>query len=444
VVVLDARVENRARAEQILRREEYWAIGTDDPRTVSRLVRVAAADLVVVDLGMGALEAIPGWQRRRSDLLTWEQPPRHHDGYAALRPLQADPSCARFPLVVLKADLRSEESPGPSRFGIVDYLANSSLDEEFLDGLEAVFRDVVEPRRRKERQLAESGATEEQAVGTVLSFPHRVPGRGSLSDTEPGPGRAAHPRPFDNVPKALRTALLVDPDVGYRRFVRGVLVEHGFTVHEASTAAEGLRLAAARRPWLILSEVNLPDETGFDFCVRVRSNRLLRHTPFAFLSDWDDYDRRYFGFKLGADDYLTKPVPERELLIRLQVVLRRYADIQTESPQGSRLQGTIDLLGAPEVLQMCHLNQLTGALTATRGGQVVRIWCRRGEIVHAASASLRGAEAVYEFVSWSQGSFEFVPGAAPEGSSLGESVDGLILEGCRRLDERRRDRQAGA
>jgi DNA-binding response OmpR family regulator len=424
VVVLDADSASRVRAEQVLRQEEYWAIGTDDPRTVLRLVRVAAADLVAVDLGMGALEAVPRWQRRQADLLPRERPPLHGDGYAILRPLQADPSCARFPLVVLRPEPPSPE--GRSRFGIVDYVPKAAQGGDFLEKVDAVFRDVVGSARRREQQLASAVEHADPAPA-----PH---------DREAGPALGIHARPFENVPKALRSALLVDPDVTYRRFIQSTLVRCGFTVHEAATSAEGLALAIARRPWLILSEVNLPDESGFEFCSRVRQSRLLRRTPLVFLSDWDDYDRRYVGLRRGADDYLTKPVPLRELLIRLQLVLRRYAEIQTESPQGSRLQGTMDLVGALDVLQMCHLSRLTGVLTAANGSQICRITFRNGEIVAAAAGALRGVDAVCEFVAWSQGSFGFTSGDRVEGAPVDASFDVLLLEGCRRLDERRRDR----
>jgi len=427
VVVLDADKTSRQRAEQVLRQEEYWALGTDDPRTVLRLVQVAAADLVAVDLGMRALEAVPRWQRRQADLVPWERPPHHSDGYAMLRPLQADPSCARFPLVVLKPEPPAAE--GSSRFGIVDYVPKAAQRGDFLEAVDAVFRDVVGPTRTKEQQIASSSEHSDE----------HAPSR----QREAGPPLGIHSRAFENVPAALRTALLVDPDLAYRRFIRTTLVRHGFTVHEASTSAEGLGLAMARRPWLILSEVNLSDESGFEFCARVRQSRLLRHTPLVFLSDWDDYDRRYWGLKIGADDYLNKPVPTRELLIRLQLVLRRYAEIQTESPQGSRLQGTMDLVGALDVLQMCHLSQLTGVLTATHGSQIFRITFRSGEIVAAAGGTLRGADAVYAFLAWTQGSFGFTSGDRVEGAPVDTAFDALLLEGCRRLDERRRDRPSG-
>jgi CheY-like chemotaxis protein len=241
------------------------------------------------------------------------------------------------------------------------------------------------------------------------------------------------------LPRALRKALLVDPDAAYRRFLKSALGVHGFTVYEASTSEEALRIATARRPWLILTEVNLPDENGFELCRRVRTHSLLAHTPLAFLSDWDDYEKRYYGIKLGADDYFTKPIAARELLIRLQLILKRYSDLRTRTRNGSGLEGGIELIGAPGVLQMCHISQLTGVFTARAGTRMAQIRFRDGELISAHCDGLQGAEAIYAFIGWPKGQFAFLPGAAGEGARLSDSFDQLLLEGCRRLDESRRE-----
>jgi hypothetical protein len=90
------------------------------------------------------------------------------------------------------------------------------------------------------------------------------------------------------------------------------------------------------------------------------------------------------------------------------------------------------------VLQICHLNQLTGVLVARRGSQSLRIAFRRGQIVSAAGPDRRGADVVYDFIGWPNGQFEFDRGAVAEGTPMADDFNGLLLEGCRRLDERRR------
>jgi CheY-like chemotaxis protein len=200
-----------------------------------------------------------------------------------------------------------------------------------------------------------------------------------------------------------------------------------------------LKTALARRPWLILTEVNLPILDGFEFCRRVRSHSLLRHTPLVFLSAWDEYRERYHGLSLGADDYLSKQTDARELLIRLQIILKRFAEVGVRSRKGAAMEGGIELIGAPGMLQMCHLSRFTGVLTVRSGSGRVQIRLRDGELLSAESNEAKGAEAIFEFLTWSRGHFEFVPGDPGEGEPLPEKFDYLLLEGCRRLDESLRD-----
>jgi len=275
---------------------------------------------------------------------------------------------------------------------------------------------------------------------------------GTTVDTEAEWANGVRYRPFQTVPKPLRTALLVAPDLAYRRFVRGVLAEHGFVVYEASSSVEALQLAIARRPWLILSEVNLPDQSGFDLCARIRSHGLLRRTPLAFLSEWDEPDKRYAGLQLGADDYLVKPITIRELVIRLELILKRYKDLQPGSQPGTGFRGSVELVGAAGLLQVCHLNRLTGNLMVRHGPQQIRVSFRGGEIVGASGVHLirsnggnpQPEEIVFTLLSWPRGQFQFVPAPSVDGEPIGESFDQILLEGCRRLDERHMSRASGS
>jgi DNA-binding response OmpR family regulator len=230
----------------------------------------------------------------------------------------------------------------------------------------------------------------------------------------------------------------VDPETESRLAVRHLLVIRGFTVHEAASGEEGLRLALEKRPWLILSEVTVPGLDGFELCRRVRSHSLLHHTPFVFLSGRDDYRDRYHGLRLGADDYLAKATGSRELLIRIQLLLKRYSEMGARTRRGAGMEGAIEVVGAPGMLQMCHLGRLTGVCTVRTATRAVQIGFNNGDIVSAKSDAGSGADAVYDVLSWSRGHFEFVPGDPGVTEPLGETFDQLLLEGCRRLDESRR------
>lgn len=440
ILVFDGDPVSRARTESALRDEHYWVYATGDEKTVARLAHVGAADVVLTDLSMAVLDVVPRWQRRRTDIVPAGTPPSFGDGYAVLRPLQEDPSSARFPIVVLSGEPASQGCL-LCRFGVVGYVPKAEARVDLLRDLETIFRDLVLPVRQRQAARLRgdlAGGSGERA--DVLRFPEQT-----FDSMETlGPGERALAQPFDSLPKILRTALLVDPDASYRRFIRDVLGRHGFSFYEAEDGYGGFRLAAARRPWLILTEVNLPGQNGFEFCARVRNESLLRHTPLVFLSDWDDYEKRYYGLKLGADDYLTKPIPTRELLIRLQLILRRYSDLRTQARHAGELRGDFHVVGVTGILQMCHLGQLTGVFTARSGMRMVRAHFRNGDIIGAECGRATGAEAIYEFLTWTRGHFDFIPGECGGGDPIGDSFDQLILEGCRRLDESHRNMSPAA
>jgi DNA-binding response OmpR family regulator len=409
IAILEADTINRFSTEKLLRREDYWVCASEDPQAIVRMASVSAIDLVLVDLGLGQLEAVPRWQRRRGDAVFRGVPAGLDDGYAVLRPLLIDPACARFPVVTLKTgDAPSATAPA-CRFGVVEFLPRPYRAGGLVEGLDSIFRDHIRPTAH--------------------------------GDFEPAP--AAH-HAFASTPTALRTALLVDPDPAERRTLAEILLRHDFTVHQAASCSEALRLAVARRPWLVITEMNLPDESGVSLCGRMRANSLLRRTPIVFLSSRDDCETRFLALKAGADEYLAKPASSRELLIRLELLLKRFGELDLGEDLTAVLRGAVELVGAPAVLQICHLNQLTGVLLARRGSYSIRIAFRNGQVVAALGPDHGGAQAVYDFIAWPAGQFEFERGAVIDAPPIEAEFNGLLLEGCRRLDARRRGRPEAA
>jgi mutual gliding-motility protein MglA len=257
---------------------------------------------------------------------------------------------------------------------------------------------------------------------------------------------------FNTVPRMLRTALIADGDGSFRQLLALPLAAQGFKIYEARDGAEAWKLATEQRPWVMLADLGMPEVDGFEFCRRVRANHLLSHTPLVFISDSDRYKDRYRAMQLGADDFLSKHTPIRELLIRIQLLLTRYSDLQAAAgtqagaeggPGSGALEGQIEVFGAPGVLQICNQGRLTGIFTAraqdeARPGEKVAVFgFRDGEIVTATVQDLAGPAAVYAFLAWTRGQFKFVPGDPGAGVPLAHSVEHLLLEGCRRIDESR-------
>jgi two-component system, OmpR family, response regulator len=114
--------------------------------------------------------------------------------------------------------------------------------------------------------------------------------------------------------------LLVDDDEDILSLLTGFFRKHGFTV---SVAANGNAMFAAlqtRSIDLIILDVMLQYEDGFSLCQRLRATSMI---PIIMLTAVADKTNRAVGIELGADDYLTKPFDQRELLARVNAVLRR-------------------------------------------------------------------------------------------------------------------------
>jgi mutual gliding-motility protein MglA len=252
---------------------------------------------------------------------------------------------------------------------------------------------------------------------------------------------------FDTVPSMLRTVLIADEDAAFRRYLAMPLVAQGFTVYEAADGSAAWQLAVQNRPWMILADVSMPEVDGFEFCRRIRSHPLLARMPLLFISGSDRYKDRYRALQIGADDFLTKSMPIRELLMRIQLLMTRYSDLADSGEQkpgaaevAGAFQGRIEMFGAPALLQMCAQGRLTGLFTALAedGANTATVMgFREGDIVSATAGTATGAEGVYAFLGWEKGSFRFTPGDPGRGEPLAQSVEHLLLEGCRLLDESR-------
>jgi two-component system response regulator RegX3 len=123
--------------------------------------------------------------------------------------------------------------------------------------------------------------------------------------------------------------LVVEDDEGIREMLQYNLSAAGFLVQEASDGATGLRTARTSQPDLILLDLMLPGMSGFDFC---RALRKTSRVPIIMLTAKDAEVDKIVGLELGADDYITKPFSIREVLARVNSVLRRAHGDAGEPP----------------------------------------------------------------------------------------------------------------
>jgi two-component system phosphate regulon response regulator PhoB len=124
--------------------------------------------------------------------------------------------------------------------------------------------------------------------------------------------------------------LIVDDEADLAGLVEWNLRAAGLETAVAGSGEVALRLARHRTPDLMLLDLMLPDISGKEVCRRLRSDPQLKDVPVVMLTARSDEPDRVGGFEAGADDYVTKPFSVRELVLRVQAVLKRSATKATE------------------------------------------------------------------------------------------------------------------
>jgi two-component system, OmpR family, phosphate regulon response regulator PhoB len=130
--------------------------------------------------------------------------------------------------------------------------------------------------------------------------------------------------------------LVVEDEPDLRELLQTALTSAGHQAFVAGTGREGLRLLREQHPDLVVLDLMLPDMDGTDVCRVLRSEPDVARTAVFVVSAKSDLLDRIEAFQHGADDYLMKPFSFRELLLRVQALLRRSHVLPVPSPSEDR------------------------------------------------------------------------------------------------------------
>jgi len=164
----------------------------------------------------------------------------------------------------------------------------------------------------------------------------------------------------------MATVMLVEDERKLRDLVRSYLERAGFTVLSTGSGAEAIMLASSASPDLIVLDLGLPDVPGETVAREVRA---ITPTPIVMLTARSAEDDRIRGLELGADDYVTKPFSPRELVLRVQAILRR-GGMATEQGATSYGEGAL-VIDQPR--RHVTVNGAEVSLTPTEWGILVAL-----------------------------------------------------------------------
>lgn len=165
--------------------------------------------------------------------------------------------------------------------------------------------------------------------------------------------------------------LIVDDDERIRGLLQKFLIRNGFLVSSARDAAHADRILSGLDFDMIVLDVMMPGEDGVSYCKRLRAAR--EDLPILLLTAKADTQDRILGLEAGADDYLPKPFEPKELLLRINSILRR---VPAQDPADT----------APKVLSLGSLRYDIEKGTMWNGDTPVRLTATEAQLMRIFSA----------------------------------------------------------
>ena len=154
------------------------------------------------------------------------------------------------------------------------------------------------------------------------------------------------------------TILVVEDNAAVRDFLQVCLAPH-YELITANDGQSGIELAIQHVPDIIISDVMMPHKDGFELCTTLKQDARTDHIPIVLLTAKADHESRITGLKLGADDYLSKPFEQKELLARLHNLLVIRRKLQTRyATDGADLRRKDDVPLSTQDLFMQKLDEV--------------------------------------------------------------------------------------
>ncbi|MBN1809743.1 MAG: response regulator [Planctomycetes bacterium] len=226
-----------------------------------------------------------------------------------------------------------------------------------------------------------------------------------------------------------KVLLLADPDDQVRQVLRSGFEARNTVVYDAATLVEAIAQIQAGEVNLVISEVEFGAGSGFDLLAQVKA---IEGRPlFVFLASDDDFRVRARAFAEGAEDYIIKPSPLDEIMLKSDRVMRLKRMGRPDIDFG----GSLSVFSPEELVQLLEASRKTGEMEIMSTYGEAKVWFNEGKVVHADFIGIEGEEAIFLLFALGEGTFEFRVGVQAPAQTIQASAAMLLLEGLRMADE---------
>jgi len=235
---------------------------------------------------------------------------------------------------------------------------------------------------------------------------------------------------------ARQNLLIVDADARTRRVLEVSLRKAGYSITAAGNMQQALEFLDLTDPELIVSDTRLPDGSGFEFCRIVKSHAKWGQIPFIFLTSATELEDKVHGLELGVDDYLTRPIYVKEIMVRVKMLLQRKQQERIGKKDArTKFSGQLADMAIVDLMQTIEISRKSGTIEFETDLGPATVWFRDGRLIDAQMGRLQAEAAVFRLLGLSDGRFEVEFKSISRVPTIEESTQSLLMEGMRRVDE---------
>src|SRR3990172_1930894 len=201
--------------------------------------------------------------------------------------------------------------------------------------------------------------------------------------------------------------LVIDPDPKNLQILKESLESSNFEVITTGNGKEAWDILQVNKPDIIISEVDIPKMSGFQLLENLQKDPLCASIPLVFLTNRRNLEDRIKSLRTGVKDYMIKPLHVKEVIARVQMILRRIDRLKTEESDTTRkIVGRLEEQSVELLLEDYGIEKRSGVLSLydpfNRSGE---IYFRDGSVVNARIGNFRAEKAVYQMLPWNKGHF---------------------------------------
>jgi CheY-like chemotaxis protein len=214
-------------------------------------------------------------------------------------------------------------------------------------------------------------------------------------------------------------------------------------VETATDGADALLKAVEKPPDLVVTDFAMPGMDGRQLLEKLKSRAGTARVPVILLASKSDIGERLKMLQDMVEDFIEKPFFMKDAMTRIKRIVDKIAleKMAREAPGESRLGGSLAQMSAIDLLQSLEMGHKTCALILSNNGEHCELYFSDGQISHAQYGSLKGDDAVYKVLAWTDGTFQIDFDGRSNLQTTTRSTQGLLMEGLRLLDEAARDEE---